>query len=106
MHWNFSSKCWFLAHSFGSVWGGAMYLVCELLGHHRSKTDAVPLGGGRWRSICRHCRAPMVRVGPKDWKCVDRNSNELKEDAAHALLVPPGSPEAATAAVPDEGLPA
>ncbi len=48
----------------------------------------------------------MVRVGPKDWKCVDRNSDELKEDAPHALLVPPGSPEAATAAVPDEGLPA
>jgi hypothetical protein len=66
-----------------------MKLVCELFGHHRSKQAARPLGGHRWRSVCSRCHAPMVRLGPKDWAVVDRDSDALKEDRAFSRLVPP-----------------
>ncbi len=44
-----------------------MKLVCRVFGHHRSAEEARRYSDTEWRSVCRHCREPMIRVGPGQW---------------------------------------
>jgi len=42
--------------------GKAVKIVCQIMGHHRSAERArYDYDLQQWRSVCRHCEAPMVR---------------------------------------------
>ena len=42
-------------------------VICHFIGHKRSKRHA-RRSGETWHSHCVVCQAPLVRVGPGDWK--------------------------------------
>lgn len=44
-----------------------MKLICRLFGHRRSIAEARRYGDVEWRSVCRHCREPLLRIGPGHW---------------------------------------
>ena len=42
-------------------------MLCHIFGHRRSRRRAY-LEKDHWKSYCKHCGAPMVRVHKGDWK--------------------------------------
>jgi hypothetical protein len=53
-----------------------MRLICWLRGHHRSVERAQYDSVNGWRSVCRHCERPMVRLGKGDWRLVSEVESE------------------------------
>ncbi len=46
-----------------------MQIVCLIAGHQRSSHRAkFDYDAQRWTSVCKHCEAPMVRVGRRTWQ--------------------------------------
>ncbi len=45
-----------------------MKIFCQLWGHRRSASRArYDYDGARWRSVCKHCSEPMVRIEKGEW---------------------------------------
>jgi hypothetical protein len=44
-----------------------MHLTCLVLGHHRSRGRAVEDDEFGWRSVCKRCGVPMVRIDFRKW---------------------------------------
>ena len=44
-----------------------MNFICRLFGHQRSIRRARRYSDKEWRSSCRLCGTPMVRLGPGKW---------------------------------------
>jgi len=45
-----------------------MIHLCLFSGHHRSIKRAKYDVERGWRSVCRHCDRPMIRIGPQNWR--------------------------------------
>jgi hypothetical protein len=46
-----------------------MKIVCTVSGHHRSARRAsFDYDAQTWRSVCRHCGAPMLRSDDGAWR--------------------------------------
>lgn len=56
--------------------GPPLRKLCELTGHSRSKRYARP-AGGTWRSECRFCGTPLVRLGPGHWMPIPPTEDDL-----------------------------
>jgi hypothetical protein len=48
-----------------------MNLLCRLIGHRRSASEARRYSNSEWRSVCRNCRLPLIRIGPNHWVPVE-----------------------------------
>lgn len=48
-----------------------MHLLCALSGHHRSLKHIKHDDSYGYRSICKYCRRPMVRIEHGDWRLAD-----------------------------------
>ena len=44
-----------------------MHFICRLFGHQRSIRRARRFSDKEWRSSCRLCGTPRVRLGPGKW---------------------------------------
>jgi hypothetical protein len=47
--------------------GSWMNFICRIIGHRRSARQARRYGDDDWRSVCKTCGTPMVRMGPGKW---------------------------------------
>jgi len=45
-----------------------MKIICVLRGHRRSVERAQYDSHNGWRSVCKHCNQPMVRISKGDWR--------------------------------------
>ena len=49
-----------------------LLFLCRIAGHAKSVKHATfDYDRQAWRSSCRHCGAPMVRLGKGDWRLAD-----------------------------------
>lgn len=47
-----------------------MHLLCLIFGHHRSRKGARRSGEG-WKSVCKRCGRPMVRIRRNEWELAE-----------------------------------
>lgn len=56
-----------------------MRIICMLRGHHRSVKQATYDCVHGWRSVCRHCGVPMVRIEKGRWQLQSEADRTVKE---------------------------
>src|SRR6478672_5555684 len=57
----------------------AMSILCRVMGHHRSRLQAVPTADGGWESRCSRCGIKMLRVRPGFWIVAERAEQQTQD---------------------------
>jgi len=65
-----------------------MNVLCLLTGHHRSKRRLRRDLTFGWRSQCKFCGKPMVRLAPRHWCIRSKNLEETRQSLRPRPTVP------------------
>lgn len=57
-----------------------MRIICRIRGHKRSAERAQYDSENGWRSVCKHCDAPMARLGKGDWCLVSEVADQARPE--------------------------